>query len=237
MANWRKVLTTQDEINRHRELVTCAAQSKSGYRTGSVNGSRRHYWSVPSSYYGINRNVRHNHQSSPTATEPDAPDNGSIPAMTGYGQFDYRFEQRCKFQSGDKIRVQWKSTTGHTFPDDEIVYIAPVIVKPSDNVRESHNNFISYNKANDYTYMVTPNGYDGSSSTEGIFKCDMSEISGYTSNDTTFWYGFTYTHSGSEVVIPAGSMLVFFITNTMSTSSSTSEYMRDLLITVECEVY
>ena len=52
MATWNKIQT-----DTHRKMMVVTANSKSGYRTSFVS-TTRHYWTVPSSYYGYKRNQR-----------------------------------------------------------------------------------------------------------------------------------------------------------------------------------
>jgi hypothetical protein len=213
MANWKKVSTRSAE----REIVIASADTRSGYRSASMGGNistYRYYWCVPSGYYGIRRNYRANYSSGP-AGEPVLPVNDSLPSSyAGTSQFDNMFEYDVKVRTDHKLKVQWRSTSGHVWPDNSKIWIA---------IPES-----------DYTYLFS-NGYGGDSDTKGIVQATITaSIGGYTANDISYNFGYEWTIP-TEVVIPKGSFIVLLINNSVATSTGTAKRMRDFICTLECE--
>ena len=227
MATWRKLSTASSD----REFVCMTALSKSGYRSG-FSTSFRHFWSVPSSFYGIRRNSRGNYLSS-GSTEPLQPDYGSLPASISNGTpFDNMFEYGVKVTTSHKFKVNWHSSPSHTWDNDTIIYFAPILVFPDDYPRWQSNNYSSILKAN-YNFLFA-SGYDGTSSTRGIVKADLGTISGLTSGDSTYNFGFEWSIP-QDLTIPMGSHILILVTNDQATSSGTSKWMRNLTCVLECE--
>lgn len=230
MATWTKVST-----DNHRKRMVVTANSKSGYRSG-VGVNYRHFWSVPSSYYGYSRNQRTNHLSS-SASEPAAPDHGSLPAFISYGTpLDYYFERKFTCTAGQKMKVAWHSSSSQVFEDDTKIYFAPIIIPPDtmDSRRWSNHNASSIASA-DFEYLFL-SGYDGTSTTRGIVKADIGDIAIYSDSDSSYFFSFEYTFPNTTT-IEAGSGLLFLITNDQSTSSSASEYMRNFSVVLEGDVH
>tara|TARA_R100000231_G_C5325273_1_gene164672 strand:+ start:858 stop:1544 length:687 start_codon:yes stop_codon:yes gene_type:complete len=226
MATWKKISTSSSD----REFVCLTANSRAGYRSGSLN-SFRHFWTVPSSFYGIRRNSRFNVLSSPNG-EPAVPDYGTLPASISAGTpFDNMFEYGVKATTSHKFKVSWHSSSSQTWDNDTIIYFAPILVFPDNYNRWSSNNYTSIPLA-DYDFLFS-SGHDGTSATRGIVKADLGTISGLSSGDSTYNFGFEWSIP-TDVTIPMGSHILVLITNDQSTSSS-SVLMRNLTCVLECE--
>ena len=230
MATWTKIST-----DNYRKKMVVTANSKSGYRVG-VGINYRHFWSVPSSYYGYKRNLRANHLSS-GSSEPAAPDHGSLPAFITYSTpLDYYFERKFTCTAGQKMKVAWHSSSSQVFDDDTKIYFAPIIIPPDtmESKRWTNHNGLTITNT-DYEYLFA-NGYDGTSSTRGIVRADIGDIDLYTDSDASYFFSFEYTFPNTTT-IEAGSGLLFLITNDQSTSSIASEYMRNFSVVIEGDVH
>tara|TARA_Y100000401_G_scaffold56_1_gene39 strand:+ start:4219 stop:5001 length:783 start_codon:yes stop_codon:yes gene_type:complete len=217
--------------SKDREFVCMTANSRSGYKSGS-GSNFRHFWAVPSSWYGIRRNNRGNHLSS-SSGEPAIPDYGSLPASISTSTpMDNMFEYGVKATTNHKFKVSWHSSSNQIWQNDSIIYFAPIIILPDDYNRWTNHNFTAISKS-DWTFLF-PTGYDGTSTTRGIVKADLGTITGLTSNDATYNFAFEWSID-TELTIPMGSHILILVTNDQATSSSTSEYMRNLTCVLECE--
>ena len=239
MATWKKVITTADDAdyknssNKVSRMIS-TSNSRSGYRQ-SLGVNYRWYWSIPSSYYGWKRNNRGNHVSGGVNSNAEPLNNNLPTSISGAVPFDYYFERDMKVTTNDKMKIHWHSSpTSAIFSNTMKLYFAPIIIPVStvNTYRFSNNNYQAI-LDDDFEYLFST-GHDGTSASRGIVEADLSTISGYTSNDSAYSFGFKWTFP-SDVTITRGSALLLFVTNTFNTSSGTSEYMRNLTAIIEGE--
>lgn len=233
MATWQKINTSSAEVNK----LICTANSKSGY-VQTINMTPplyRWYWTIPSGYYGWGRNIRTN-ATSGGVNNNSQPENNNLPNnIAANHSFDHFFEKDMIITSNDKMKIHWhSSSTSAIFANTTKLFFAPVIIPPDtvDAKRFTSNNYGNIG-VSDYEYLFST-GWDGTSDTKGIVKADMSSISGYSSNDTTYTFGFEWNFP-SSYTIQKGSGLLFLITSDQESSGSNSKYLRNLSVVITGE--